>query len=136
MTARRRILLAEDDDDLRELLQAWLGEEYLVVCVEDGFELLDYFSLTHGEHPVPPPDLIVSDVCMPGMSGIEVLNQLRGQHVDCPVVLMSAFADEKTRTRALESGATMFIEKPVDLAYLVETVRRLIPSQEPFGVER
>jgi CheY-like chemotaxis protein len=62
MTTQPLILLAEDDDELRDLIQTWLEREgHKIVAMEDGFQLLDYLELTGEGKGVPRPDLILSD---------------------------------------------------------------------------
>jgi CheY-like chemotaxis protein len=119
-----RIVLAEDDEDLRTLLtQALARAGYAVVAMEDGFELSDYVSLTRVcGGPLLPPDLILSDVRMPGHTGLEVLARLHATGLSCPVVLLSAFTDDETREAARKLGVCAVLDKPVDLEVLKATV--------------
>jgi DNA-binding response OmpR family regulator len=121
------ILLAEDDEDLRALLTLALARAgYAVVALEDGFELADYVALTQVcGGPLLPPDLILSDVRMPGRTGLEVLAQAQAAGLSCPVVILSAFADDETRTEARRLGACAVLDKPVDLEVLKATVHEL-----------
>jgi len=127
-----RILLAEDDEELRSLLTLTLARAgYAVVALEDGYELADYVSLTQVcGGPLRPPDLILSDIRMPGRTGLEVLAQAQSAGLSCPVILLSAFADEETRAEARRLGVSACLDKPVDLDVLKETVR-----QTASGVE-
>lgn len=125
-----RILLAEDDDEMRSLLTLTLARAgHLVVALEDGYELADYVSLTrvHGG-PLEPPDVILSDIRMPGRTGLEVLAQARAAGLTCPVILLSSFADEETRAEARRLGAQVFLDKPVDLEELKTAVREVAPA--------
>ncbi len=121
---RPLVLLAEDDTDLRELISGRLTREGMkVVEVEDGFELRDYLSLCHPGGRVPRPDVIVSDVNMPGESGpyaLEVSNRDRA-----PVVLITGEANREMRDDAARAGVAEIFEKPFALAELVLTIRRL-----------
>lgn len=128
------ILLAEDDDELRALLTLTLARAgYSVVALEDGFGLTDYVSLTqvYGG-PLLAPDLIVSDMRRPGLTGLEVLVQAQACGLSCPAILLSSFADEETREEARRLGAHAVLDKPVDLevlkATLHELARALLPS--------
>ncbi|RKH68521.1 response regulator [Corallococcus llansteffanensis] len=123
-----RILVAEDDDAMRALLVRTLRRAgYVVVEVEDGFELGDYLAMMRGQGgTLAPLDLIVSDVRMPGRTGLEALERLRDQGVSCPVLLLSAFADEETHAEALRLGARQLLDKPVDLDVLKEAVREAV----------
>jgi CheY-like chemotaxis protein len=112
-----RIILAEDDDAMRAMIQQVLTRAgHTVVAVEDGFELADYLELVlAGGSGLELPELILSDVRMPGRSGLEVLAQVRRLGMTCPVLLLSAFADEPTREEARKLGAKALLDKPVDM---------------------
>jgi CheY-like chemotaxis protein len=127
-TAALRILVAEDDDAMRAMLVRTLGRAgYTVVEVEDGFELGDYVAMMRGHGgTLAPPDLIVSDVRMPGRTGLEALKRLREQGITCPVLLLSAFADAETHAEALRLGARQLLDKPVDLDVLKDAVREAL----------
>ena len=120
-----RILVAEDDDAMRAMLvRTLIRAGYTVVEVEDGFELGDYVAMMQGHGgTLAPPDLIVSDVRMPGRTGLEALGRLRAQGITCPVLLLSAFADEETHAEALRLGARQLLDKPVDMDELKAAVR-------------
>ncbi len=116
-----RILLAEDDGDMRQLLAKTLRADGLTVIeVGSGTELLDRLAsmLLHGKEGF---DLIVSDVRMPGKSGLEVLGGLRRSDWSVPVVLITAFGDDELHAEASRLGATL-LDKPFEL----ERLRRLI----------
>jgi DNA-binding response OmpR family regulator len=122
-----RIILAEDDDELRSFLTLVLARAgHAVVALEDGLELSDYISLTQCcGGPLQAPDLIVSDLQMPGRSGLETLERLLASGVTCPVVLLSAFTDEETRKEAQRLGVRRVLDKPVDVEELRGTVREV-----------
>ncbi|RKH08818.1 response regulator [Corallococcus praedator] len=123
-----RILVAEDDDAMRALLvRTLMRAGYVVVEVEDGFELGDYLAMMRGQGgTLEPLDLIISDVRMPGRTGLEALKQLREQGVSCPVLLLSAFADAETHEEARRLGARQLLDKPVDLDVLKAAVREAV----------
>jgi CheY-like chemotaxis protein len=62
--------------------------------------------------------LILSDINMPGMSGLEMLPRVRLERPDVPVIMITAYADPQTRRKALEHGATALLTKPIDFALL------------------
>ncbi|PTL81196.1 response regulator [Vitiosangium sp. GDMCC 1.1324] len=128
-----RVLLAEDDDEMRALLTLTLARAgFAVVALEDGFELSDYVALTQVcGGPLMPPDLILSDVRMPGRTGLEVLAQAQAAGLSCPVVVLSAFADEETREAARVLGVSAFLDKPVDLEVLKAAVREAARAGSP-----
>ncbi len=128
--ARPRLLLAEDDDDLRALLELALGQEFDVVAMEDRLELLDYLELTQKRPPrVRAPDVILTDLCMPGGAGLELLEQIRALGIACPIGLMSAFADPETGKKALAKGANFFVDKPLDVDELIVRVKGLLEDR-------
>ena len=109
----RHVLLAEDDPEMRELM-AWAlrRDGYEVQEVGDGNEVLQVLGLVEGEDG--GPDLLVSDVRMPGLSGLEVLERLRRSRDDLPVILVTAFGDLETHAKAQRLGAEV-LDKPFDL---------------------
>lgn len=120
------VLLAEDDPDLRAIIAGELRRaRYEVLDVRDGTELWRMLSAT-ADTPddVALPDLVISDVRMPGLDGIAVLARLREVDWFMPVILMTAFGDAATRLAARRLGARI-LDKPLDLDRLVETAREL-----------
>ena len=78
-----RLLVVDDDAAIREVAAAMLGEEgYKVITAEDGIEALEVVA-------VSPPDLVITDLCMPRMSGFELLKVLRAQFPRLPVIAIS-----------------------------------------------
>ena len=113
-----RILLADDNSDMREYVRRLLATEYEVVTVADGKAALESVL----EHP---PDLILSDIMMPRMDGIALLNAIRANaklnHV--PVILLSARAGEESRVEGLQAGADDYLIKPFSARELAASVR-------------
>lgn len=123
-----KVLLAEDDDDLRHLLAAVLrAEGYGVIEVRDGEQLLAAVAAQFAGDGdlVRPVDLIVSDIRMPGPNGLWVLASLR--HIDwvTPFVVITAFADAATLAEAHRLGASAVLSKPVALQQLRDTLLNL-----------
>jgi CheY-like chemotaxis protein len=127
------VLLAEDDPDLRRLVATTLRlDGYGVVEARDGAELLEHigsallFGNLRGElHPV---GIVISDIRMPGHSGLEVLAGLRRASVDVAMILMTAYPDPKVREEALRFGADAFLSKPFELDELRAVVHGLAPA--------
>lgn len=119
-----RILLAEDDDELRwALAESLEGLGYEVEQVSDGRGLLERLALELlREPPSAAADVIVSDVRMPGVNGMQILESLRSRGSATPFVLISAFVDDGARERASALGATALLEKPIDLSTLRRTI--------------
>lgn len=102
-----RILLADDNADMREYVKRLLGERYEVVTAENGYQALDAAI-------AQPPDLILSDVMMPGLDGFGLLQELRERPETrtIPIVLLSARAGEESRVEGLGAGADDYLIKP------------------------
>ena len=127
---RPRILLAEDDAELRELLARALRQlGYEVVECRDGVDLLGEID------PQAPPgkeidfELIISDICMPGITGMFLLEGLQqwDRPRPLPIILITAFGDEATHTRARELGAAAIFDKPFEADELMDKVREIVP---------
>ena len=116
-TAPLRILLADDNADLRDYVRTLLAPHYEVECVADGEAALEAARRR-------PPDLVLSDVMMPKLSGIELLQALRADpHTrSIPVVLLSARAGEESRVEGLELGADDYLVKPFSARELLARV--------------
>jgi CheY-like chemotaxis protein len=127
-----RVLLAEDDDELRWALSDFLRSEgYDVIAVRDGRAVLERLGATMLlEGRDFPADIIVSDLRMPGLTGMQILENVRAQGWRTPVILMSAFGDEEVRKRATELGAKAFLPKPVDVALFQTLLRDIADSTE------
>lgn len=117
MDAKRIVVVAEDDDDLRALLlTALAGDDRQLVEIEDGAELLDYLEFLVGRGvQTQLPDLILTDVQMPGASGLEVVSLARARGVSCPVVILTAFPDDRLLDAAAAIGGTWVLGKPQPL---------------------
>lgn len=126
------VLLAEDDELMRELVCARLTREGMrVVEVEDGFELRDYLDLCRPGGDVASPDVVVSDINMPGETGPEALE--RSHFLNAPVVLISACGSKELRRWAARLGVAAIFEKPFDLDLLVLAIRHLVlPELKPL----
>ena len=132
-----RILLAEDDDEMRALLLWWLRREgYDVTECRDGNDLLTYleWSVLSGE--VAQFDLVLSDIRMPRGSALGVLDELYGCDGLPPTILITAFGDPAIHAEARQLGAAEVIDKPLDREVLMAKIRQLAPtgqSQESRG---
>src|SRR5690606_21191202 len=122
-----RLLLAEDDDELRWALEALLeGDGYEVLSVSSGNALMEH--LPEGASTDKKPDVIVTDLRMPGINGLQVLEGARQRGVNAPVILISAFGDDETRAHAQRLGATAFLDKPLDIEELQHELQRMVPG--------
>ena len=121
-----RILLAEDDAAMREVLVDALVEAgYDVIVASDGHELLDRIGEAWLEEDY---DLVLSDVRMPGCSGLRAIEALRERDWATPIVFMTAFGSPRAHGEAQRLGASM-LDKPFEVDELLDTVRALVPPQ-------
>ncbi len=121
---RARVLVAEDDDDFRAIVATALRTDgFDVIEARSGDELLERVS-----PPVlfSPPDAIVADIWMPGLDGLAVTADLRGSGWTTPIVLMTADATDKVRTRARELRADALFQKPFEMRDLGRDLRALV----------
>ncbi len=122
------ILLAEDDAELRKLLSWSLRVEgYEVTECPDGLSLLSHLHNYLTADTDPDFQLIVSDIQMPGLTGLEVLEMAMLLERFPPMVLITAFGDEQTHAQAARLGVTAFLDKPFEIEKLVATVRMVAP---------
>jgi signal transduction histidine kinase len=114
---RARVLIADDNSDMRQYLARLLAEQYEVETVPDGQAALHAVQAN-------PPDLIVSDVMMPVLDGFELLKALRAdeQTRTIPVILLSARAGEESRVEGIEAGADDYLIKPFSARELLARV--------------
>jgi DNA-binding response OmpR family regulator len=126
-----RILIADDDGEMRSLLCAALTRDgYEVQAARDGSELLERLADSYGTGAEGPFDLVLSDVRMPGWSGVQVLAGLQGPEAP-PVILMTAFGDESIHRIARKLGAAATLDKPFDLDLLRALVVNVLSHWEP-----
>lgn len=129
-----RVLLAEDDAEMRRLLVTTLRRNQCdVIEAKSGAQLWDLVvRCVLGAQREQAVDLIISDVRMPGASGLEILARLRTYDSTTPVIMITAFGDPETHAEAKRLGALAVFNKPFDLddlRVLVASLRRLAPTQ-------
>jgi two-component system response regulator (stage 0 sporulation protein F) len=132
------ILLAEDDKEMRAMLALALRKDgYEVTECSNGvdlFTLLESFFLPNviGQNDVA---LIISDIRMPGITGMEVLEGTSRKKGFPPMILITAFGDEKTHTLAGELGAAAMFDKPFDMDDLLNKVHELLQTDKIVKTE-
>jgi CheY-like chemotaxis protein len=123
-----RVLIAEDDLEMRRLV-SWAVRRagYQVVEVEDGKALVNALIHSAKHAPQTLPDLIISDVRMPGCTGLEVLARLRRVDWSIPVILITSFGDAQAHMEGERLGAARVLDKPFDVDELCTAVQELVP---------
>lgn len=134
MVATPRILIAEDEPKIVALLTEYLQDAgYIALSVNEGDRVLDAIEELR-------PDLLLLDVMLPGMDGIQILRELR-RHSALPVIMLTARVEEIDRLLGLELGADDYICKPFSTREVVARVRALLrrihaaPEPNPFTVD-
>ena len=115
-----RILVVDDDENLRWVLQTQLEDMgYAVSSAEDGLQALTAIEKE-------PPALVLTDLRMPGLSGIELLDKIRSEYSEVPVVIMTAFGTIQSAVQAMRAGAYDYLTKPIDYEELGLVVSRVL----------
>lgn len=119
-----RILIVDDDAGQRSLLNSFLkSQSFETVTADSGERALEL--LRSGKF-----DMMISDVRMPGLSGLETLRQARREHATLPVLLVTAFTDVRDAVAAMRDGAVNYLAKPIDLDELLASVRKAVGISE------
>ena len=122
--AKERVLIVDDEKNIVSSLQEILNDEgYEIVTAEDG---LDALEMVQAE----PPDLVLLDIWIPGMDGIEVLQVIKTYHPEIEVLVMSGHGTIDTAVKATKLGAYDFIEKPFSLDQLVVSVQKALQQRK------
>jgi two-component system phosphate regulon response regulator PhoB len=123
----KKILIVEDEPDVARLLRYNLEREgFRITAIADG-------SLTLAEMRRDPADLVILDLMLPGMDGLEICRQLRRheKYSLIPILILTARSDEADRVVGLELGADDYVTKPFSMRELIARVRALLRRQEP-----
>jgi DNA-binding response OmpR family regulator len=124
-----KILVIDDDEEMRSLLKDFAEEEgYEADSVEKGTYALKKL-ITESF------DLIITDIRMPGFSGLEILPELKKLQPTTPIVVITAFGGEEVYHKALSRGADAYLEKPVHLSKLRKLIHEMTSSKEK-GIRR
>ena len=123
-STKKKILIIEDNEDLRMLIAESLSDEFQVMQAGDGVEALKLIEHTDF-------DLIISDIMMPNKDGISLCNDIKGDmntsHI--PVILLTAKTSLESKIEGVDSGADLYFEKPVDLTYLKLSIQNIFRNR-------
>jgi two-component system response regulator MprA len=124
----QNVLLAEDDRAIRHALErALILEGYQVTAVADGVEALAQAHRT-------PPDVLVLDVMMPGIDGLQVCRVLRAEGDRTPILMLTALVETQDRIAGLDAGADDYVVKPFDVEEVFARLRALLRRTSPDGM--
>lgn len=125
-----RILIVDDDPGQRSLLNSFLKSQgFETAVVDSGMKALE--ALRNGSF-----SMMISDVRMPGLTGLDTLRQARKEQIMVPVLLVTAFTDVRDAVAAMRDGAVNYLAKPIDLDELLETVQHTTGVSKPPGLMR
>ena len=113
------ILYVEDDENIRKMVEFFLGKNVKTLYSAcDGVDGLEQFKLHK-------PDLVITDVQMPNMTGIEMATQIRQIDADAPIIILTAYNDSEFLFEAINIGITNYLTKPLDLRILMQTIGKI-----------
>jgi two-component system NtrC family response regulator len=117
------ILLVDDDISVRRVIRMQLEEAGYEIAVaasgDEGLQIIDERR----------PKLVITDLRMPGMGGLELLRRIRDQHLETTVIMITAFGSVESAVEAMKSGAYDYVTKPIDYEALVLVVHRAMERQ-------
>jgi len=128
---KRKILIVDDDPQIRKILERMLkGPDYDVRMVADGDAAIEQVK-------ADPPDLVILDIMMPGISGIEVCSEIRKSRPQSgiQILMLSAKESQADRRRALEYGADDYVTKPFHIASLARKIEYMFEKRNGTGIE-
>ncbi|MFK7816619.1 MAG: hybrid sensor histidine kinase/response regulator [Gammaproteobacteria bacterium] len=116
----KKVLIVEDDLDLVELLKIYLNEMgYSTIAVTNGIKALEYSE----EDDL---DLVLLDMQLPELSGVEVVKKLRAKNFTSPIIAMTASSNHDDKVRALQAGCNEFLSKPIQLPPLINAISKAL----------
>lgn len=118
----KRLLIVDDEETLTfSLYQSFIlsNKDYEVVTANSGEEAVEKMSIN-------PFDLIITDICMPGISGFDVLKKVKEEYPNTEVVVMTAYGSSDNREKALNEGAHFYIEKPFEIKEFKKLVMQIL----------
>lgn len=118
-----KILVVDDEQSIRETLEMFLREKgYAVVTSEEGGTGLEAFRRER-------PDIVILDIRLPGMNGLEVLHRIMEEREDIPVIMITAYHDMETTIQAMKLGAYEYIHKPIDVEELEIALDKVVSNR-------
>jgi len=126
-----KILIVDDEKDVEMLFRQKFRKEIRKNDIELFFSFSGQEALDFLEKEQPPEVIyIFSDINMPGMSGIELLQEVRSAYPEINVSMISAYGDTENYNKAISSGAKEFFTKPIDFSSLKQEIVNLIDNQQ------
>ncbi len=124
-----RILVIEDDGEMRSLLEDFLKDEgYEADSANNGSEAFHKLAKE-------PFDLVITDIRMPGLTGLDILSAVKKFQLEMPVIVITAFGGEEVHHRSIARGADGYLEKPIHFHKLRSLIHDLVSPKEKMEGE-
>jgi len=129
--ARGKVLIIDDEEDVREVLKFHLsGQNYQIIEAENGE---DGIRLLKSEDNMVNVGVILCDIRMPKVNGVDCIQYLRKEAPGIPIVVVTGFPDTEMATQLLKNGVKDYLVKPVDKEKLVSVVKKQVASKVGVG---
>ena len=112
-----KVLICDDEEGIRESLKLILGDHYDLVLTKDGEQCLDCLS------KMKDVGLVLIDIKMPRVNGLEILKEIKSKHPSLPVIIVTGYKSVETATEAVRLGASGYIVKPFKSEEILSTVK-------------
>ena len=123
-SAMVHILIIDDDDEMRSVLKELLEEErFETECASNGYDALQKIARK-------PFDLIITDIEMRGLTGLDILPEMKKLRPEASIIVMTSFANEEVRRRSLEKGASGYLEKPIHTKKLKALIHEMLAAKQ------
>jgi DNA-binding NtrC family response regulator len=116
---KKRILIVDDELGIRESLKLILENDYDISEATNGQECLEYLKQD-------PVDLVLLDIKMPKISGLDILKQIKSINPDIKVIMVTGYKSVETATKSIQTGAIDYIVKPFNSKEILEKVEKLL----------
>lgn len=121
---KKRILVIEDDEEMRSLLKDFFkGEGFEIDSVSNGFDAFQILIKRLF-------DLVITDIRMPGLTGLDILPRIKKFQPEASIIVITAFGSEEVHRRAMERGASAYLEKPLHLHELRTMIHEIVALKE------
>lgn len=121
-TTKYSILVAEDHESNYNLLHAILHNDFNIIWAKTGEDVLNLLK-------TESPDMILMDIKMPVMDGLEATRKIREVKNEIPIIALTAYAFQQDKVEALKNGCNDYLSKPVTPSLLLETIQKYLPKR-------
>ena len=124
MDTKQSILLVDDDKEVcKSLARMFERAGYDISIAYDGREALDFLSSN-------PVDLVISDLRMPNIDGIELMEEIRRKKIDSPVIFLTSYGEVESYMDLMNMGAFEYLNKPVDVTEILDVAKRVLETSQ------